>query len=138
MVTALACNQWGGGVLRTAQLGGATLACREEVRLRENYLERRLVFGRWCRVVRITDGWVYVEEVESSGSTAYSTYRVRVRGKGGEVVLLTRPAYGSSLLGNDHEVPRSVAQLAEFVAAKTDWQLDVPSLLRRGSRIRTA
>jgi Mago binding len=111
---------------------------REEVRLRENYLERRVVFGRWCRVVRITDGWVYVEEVENSGSTTYPTYRVRVRGKGGEVVLLSRPAYGSSILGNDHEVPRSVAQLAEFVAQKTEWYLDVPSLLRRGSQIRTA
>lgn len=110
---------------------------REEVRLRANYLERRVVFGRWCRVVRITEGWVYVEEVESSGASSYPTYRVRVRGKGGEVVLLSLPAYGSSILLSDHEVPRSVAQLAEFVAEKTEWHLDVPSLLRRGSQIRT-
>jgi hypothetical protein len=125
-----------GGLLGQALVGG--LWGDEELLVRENYLEHRVIFGRWRRATRITEGWVYLEPFDGAYNT--TGYQVRVRGKGGDVVL-DKSAYSSSsslfAFEETPYVPTSIAQLAEVVAQKTEWHLDVPSLLRRGSQIRT-
>ncbi|WP_309709823.1 hypothetical protein [Armatimonas sp.] len=104
---------------------------RQEVLIRENYVEHRVIFRGWRRVIRITDGWVYIERVETKGN--WQRYRVRVRGTGGELVLTDRQWLG----WEENAVPEALARQAELVAQETGWRLDVPYLLRRGSHIRT-
>jgi hypothetical protein len=125
---------WFLGGLRMSSLFRSTLWGDEALLIRENYLEYRVIFGSWRRVTRITDGWVYLEQFEGACQTGY---QVRVRGKGGDIVLDKNAYYAQSLLADTSEVPTNIAQLAELIAQKTGWSLDVPSLLRRGSQIRT-
>ena len=99
--------------------------------MRENYLEHRLIFGRWRRVTRISGGWVYIEKVETKGN--WQHYRIRVRGMGGELVLTDHQWLG----WEENAVPEALARQAERVAQETGWRLDVPHLLMRGSQIRT-
>ena len=104
---------------------------REELMLRENSLEHRLIFGRWRRVKRIQGAWVYLEEKEARGSTQSRLYQIRVRGKGGECVLDSRQVYTYSMTDSEATVPTELFDLAEQVAQTTEWHLDIPYLLRR-------
>jgi hypothetical protein len=99
----------------------------EELWVRENHLEHRVILGRWRRVTRISSGWVYLEQIRPQ------CYQVRVRGKGGELVL----AHEKVLGWEENAVPVAIVALAERIAQKTEWRLDVPSQLRRGAHIRT-
>jgi hypothetical protein len=100
--------------------------------VRENYLEYRVALGRWCRVTRITEGWLYLEQVEVRSN--WQCCRLRVRGQGGHRVLVE----SQRLDWDDNAVPAVLAQLAESLAQETGWPLDVPYRLRRGARIRTS
>lgn len=100
----------------------------EQLRLRANYLEHRVIVGRWRRVTRITDAWVYLEcDQTASGEP---TFRVRVRGRGGELTLGETTPY-HSMYDESLCVPDEVQALAETIARATEWPLDVPTLLRR-------
>ena len=104
---------------------------REEFLVRTNYLERRVIFGRWRRFTRITDGWVFLEEREPVGlaNLPRTRYRVRVRGSGGDVVLTNR----QRLDWEQGHAPEALVELAEFIAQTTEWPLDIPYLLRAGA-----
>ena len=104
---------------------------REELVLRENSLEHRLILGHWRRVTRICDAWVYLEEKEVSGSTPSRFYQIRVRGHGGECVLDSRQVSTYSMMDSEATVPPELLHLADLVAQKTEWQLDIPYLLKR-------
>ena len=112
--------------------GAAYWSCRrcwirQELRVRENYLEHRVILGRWRRVTRIQDGWVYLEQIRPQ------CYRLRVRGEGGQVVLTNQTVLG----WDENAVPERMVLLAQQIAQRAAWPLDVPHLLRRGANIRT-
>ncbi len=104
---------------------------REELMLSENSLEHRMIFLRWRRVKRIQDAWVYLEEKEAHGSTQSRLYQIRVRGNGGECLLDSRQVYTYSMTDSEATIPTELIHLADLVAQKTEWQLDIPYLLRR-------
>ena len=102
---------------------------RQEFLVRENYLECCVVFGRWRRVTRITEGWVYLEK--RGLPTQRGRYQVQVRGNGGAILLADQ----LSGTWEENRVPASLSQLAELVAKTTEWRLDVPYHLRSGGGV---